>query len=783
MSNDSGLPGASTAASGIPVGWRAELLVAASMLPLLLALLVGHRWPGVVPWGVSLVAGLVYIAVLARLFRRRFIEPVRRLSEAAVRGAAQVRAGECCGRFVPRTEGAGRALRELASGLDGVLDELASARRRLEDGAAGYRALFSEMHQGLALLEAVETPSAETDFVLAAVNPAFEALFEAAGGTLAGRRLREALPRLGCAVFAQLTDVVRSGCAMRFEIPVGDSDRRFEARVFRLSAARIALMLDDVSERSRCDAALRQEQQFFRLLIENLPGIFYLYSYPGLRLELWNRQHEDLLGYAAEDLKGRHLAEWFAPEVRAQVLAAVDEAMASGQSLLEERLLARDGRRIPFALSGIRFEQGGRRYLIGIGLDLSERLRAEQELAEYRHHLADLVVRRTAELAAAKESAESASLAKSRFLATVSHEIRTPMHAVLGLANLLRRAGLTPLQSEYLNKIDTAAAHLLEVVNDVLDLSRAEAGKFVLEEVPVDIATLLENVCTIVSERARAKGLALRVETEGLPAGLYGDPGRLQQAMLNYAANAVKFTERGSVTLRARLQEEAATWGVIRFEVEDTGVGVEPAVLPRLFQAYEQGSPATARTHGGSGLGLSINRKLAELMGGDVGVESTPGLGSLFWLTARLRKRANAGDDATIAAVADAERLLREVHGGRRVLLVDDDPANLEIARFLLEDAGLLVDAVADGEQAVRRAGASAYALILMDIRLPGLDGLGATRMIRELPGHRDTPILALTANAFAEDRGRCLAAGMNDFIAKPFDFDVFFATILRWLA
>jgi CheY-like chemotaxis protein len=363
----------------------------------------------------------------------------------------------------------------------------------------------------------------------------------------------------------------------------------------------------------------------------------------------------------------------------------------------------------------------------------------------------------------------------------MSHEIRTPMNAILGMTHVLRRSGLSPTQAGRLDTIETASDHLLSVINDILDLSKIEAGKFILEEVPVSVNSVMTNICSIVGVRAQAKGIILQIESDTFPTNLQGDPTRLQQAILNYVTNAIKFTTTGTITLRAINQEEtdASVW--MRFEVEDTGIGIFPEALPRLFRPFEQADNSSTRKYGGTGLGLVITRRLAELMGGEVGVSSTPGIGSTFWFTAHLRKVERRKILATAAEV-DAEALIRNRYQGSRILLVDDEPVNLEVARFLLEGVGLLVDTAEDGVEAVDRARRTDYVVILMDMQMPKVDGLEATRQIRELPGYRDTPILAMTANAFAEDRARCLEAGMNDSLIKPFDPDTLFSILIKYL-
>ena len=421
-----------------------------------------------------------------------------------------------------------------------------------------------------------------------------------------------------------------------------------------------------------------------------------------------------------------------------------------------------------------------------------ERLLAENEIRKLNADLEQRVLTRTAELEAANQAliqaklqAEAANLAKSAFLANMSHEIRTPMNAILGMASLLRRGGVTPQQAERLDKIDTASKHLLATIDDVLDLSKIEAGKFAIDDAPVAIDQLLRDVYAIMSERALAKGLALSIEPVSIAGPLQGDQTRLQQALLNYVSNALKYTERGSVTLRASVQQDDEASVLVRFAVEDTGIGIAPETLPRLFGAFEQADNSTTRKYGGSGLGLAITRRLAEMMGGEAGVESVPGAGSTFWFTARLRKGLSQPVPPLPpigVAATEAEGVLRQRHRGTPILLVDDEPVNLMVLQHLLEDSGLVVDTAEDGLQALAKAGQRPYALILMDMQMPQLNGLEATRKIRELPGYRIIPILAMTANVFAEDKILCLEAGMNDFIVKPIDPLQIFATLLRWL-
>jgi CheY-like chemotaxis protein len=364
----------------------------------------------------------------------------------------------------------------------------------------------------------------------------------------------------------------------------------------------------------------------------------------------------------------------------------------------------------------------------------------------------------------------------------MSHEIRSPMNAILGMTHLLCRSDVTSAQAEQLAKISASGKHLLAVINNILDLSKIEAGKTVLENTDFNLEDIRQAVLAVIGDAVAAKGLELRTDFTGMPEMLNGDRTRLSQALVNYMANALKFTERGSITLTGQILEETEAAYRLRFEVRDTGIGLADEQRVRLFCAYEQADNSIARRYGGTGLGLAITQKIAKLMDGEVGVDSEPGKGSTFWLTARLGKEEKSQLGMAPNPVQDAGATLLRGHRDTRVLVAEDEPINREVMFEILKDVGLEPDFAEDGEQALNMVAQYDYSLILMDMQMPVMDGLEATRRIRQRNGDSAIPIIALTANVFPEDKARCIDAGMNDFITKPIDPDEIYERVLYWL-
>jgi PAS domain S-box-containing protein len=537
----------------------------------------------------------------------------------------------------------------------------------------------------------------------------------------------------------------------------------------------------DISERKQAEQQLRKlaqavEQSPASIIITNLIG----------EIEYVNEAFLQVSGYQRDEVVGRNPRILQSKKTPPENYRALWAALGQGQPWKGEFINKRkDGSEYTeFAIIvPIRQTDGSVSHFVAVQEDITEKKRVALELDQYRHHLEDLVASRTAELEAAKVLADSANQAKSAFLANMSHEIRTPMNAIIGLTYLLRQSSPNPEQSERLDKIDGAAQHLLSIINDVLDLSKIEAGRLELEQTDFSLATVLDHIRSIIAEQARAKALSIEVDGEGVPPWLRGDPTRLRQAMLNYATNAVKFTERGTIRLRATVQEETAAGLLLRFEVSDSGIGIEADQQSSLFQAFTQADVSTTRKYGGTGLGLAITRRLANMMGGDAGVDSVLGQGSRFWFTALVQRGHGVMPLQAEEKPADAEMTLRRDYAGARLLLVEDNPINREVALELLHGVGLAVDTAENGRIALEKIGKNAYDLVLMDVQMPEMDGLAATRAIRAQPDFTRMPILAMTAAAFEEDRHVSLAAGMNDFVAKPVIPEDLYAALLRWLS
>ena len=539
----------------------------------------------------------------------------------------------------------------------------------------------------------------------------------------------------------------------------------------------------DISERKAAEEQIRKlsmavEQSIESVVITDLDS----------RVEYVNEAFVRISGYSREEVIGQTAQLLKSGQTPRETYDALWVALEAGRPWRGEFINRRKNGEIYFentVIVPIRQPGGRISNYVAIKEDVTEKRQIEVELERYRHHLESVVEERTAALSVAKEAAEAASRAKSTFLATMSHELRTPMNAIMGMTAMALRRATDPRQIEQLSKARQASQHLLALINDILDISRIEAERLSLDQLDFRLQGVVDNLRTLMGDSVAQRGLALVIEVapELAQMPLRGDPLRLGQILLNLVGNALKFTPSGQIGVTARVEAETANDVVLRFEVRDSGIGIAAEDQRRLFATFEQVDGSMTRKYGGSGLGLAISKRLARMMGGDMGVMSEIDVGSTFWFTARLPKGSDYAIRPPALATPDVEEALRSRFSGVRLLLAEDDLVNQEVVKALIEESGIEVDVAGNGAQAVEMAGQTPYRLILMDMQMPVMGGIEAARAIRQLAAYADTPILALTANAFEDDRRACLAAGMNDFITKPTEPGRLLASLLHWLS
>jgi PAS domain S-box-containing protein len=598
------------------------------------------------------------------------------------------------------------------------------------------------------------------------------------------------------AVSIDITD--RKAAELELDYHRRHLEEMVELRTVELADANRRLMLSDIRLRAMFNLSQRAETLDERSLLRH--GLEEAVRLTGSRIGYLHFVGDDetieLVAWSRDTLAGCQVV--FDTHYPIEAAGAWADCYRTGHPVIHNEFETTPDRKglpeghIPLRRHlGAPISDGGRvRMLMGVGnkeapYDDSD----ADELMLIGTDLWGIAMRRRAEiaLADAKEAAEAASHAKTTFLANMSHEIRTPMNAIIGLTHLLRAEPVSGRQDELLGKVSEAAEHLLQIINDILDLSKIEAGKLVIEPADFVLSDVLDQLRSLTGERARAQGLrlAIRVEPDVSPA-LHGDALRIGQILINLVGNAIKFTARGSVDVVVSRIPHDGPPDHVRFVVIDTGIGIAPEDQDRLFETFEQADASTTRRYGGTGLGLAICRSLVEMMGGHIGVASVPGQGSTFTVDLPLSPAALLASHPAGPAISP-EPTTQANSGtvrrpGARVLLAEDSAVNQQVAGELLALAGITVDVAGDGRTAVEAARTGAYDLILMDVQMPVLDGLEATREIRGLPGLATVPIVAMTANAFEDDRRACLAAGMNDHLAKPVDPERLYATVARWI-
>jgi two-component system, sensor histidine kinase and response regulator len=638
-----------------------------------------------------------------------------------------------------------------------LLDRLENKRRQTEQSLRTaeqkYRGIFENAVEGIF--------QASMDGRLLTVNPAMAQMF----GYKSPEEMVSSISDAGRQLYgdpAQLAEFVRhvrqQGNVYSFEAVGRRKDQSeiwisLSGRLVRDSEGKAVGFegtAEDVTERKRAEERLRQAELRYRTLVERMPAVTYLQEIGGPDSAIYmSPQIEDLTGYSPEECKDPDL-RWrmVHPDDRERLQTEDDQTYEPGELVVSEyRVLHRDGRTLWVRNESliIEDEASGTRYWQGFMVDITERKQAQEEMQR------------------AREAAEEANQAKSEFLANMSHEIRTPMNGVIGMSELLLDTDLSPEQREYAETVRNSGQALLAILNDILDFSKIEAGKLNLEAIDFDLQREVEEVVTLLAGRAYEKGLELASLVEpGTPTAVRGDPFRLRQVLTNLLGNAIKFTEEGEVVLRVSLVEDRPEAATVRFEVRDTGIGITREQGERLFSSFSQADASTSRRYGGTGLGLAISKQLVEMMGGEIGVESEPGMGSTFWFTAQVEKVPQG--EATPSPRTDLR--------GLRILVTDDNATNRQILHKQLTSWGIEDGMSENGPGALEALRAAVnsgkpYDLAILDMQMPGMDGLELARAIKD-DAHIASTRLMVLSSVGMDIGADAHQAGVEVVLAKP---------------